>query len=200
MRSDGIILPPVPQQRPWREGGRAKRRSLLVGVGAVINPDGTVESQGDEWLWNALCDEGEASVNNVYLKETANVSKYLALIAGGTTPPGETSTMAYLGGGAGAQEIRVPGVDGYNRIQIVGSTDWTDDGLIGGDSRFSAAEKTFGPCTGTAWSGITHACLVTAATGQLAGSGKFLLFVPTAASTTIAVSQAYKLILRWTTS
>ncbi len=104
--------------------------------------------------------------------------------------------MAYLAGGAGAKETRVPGVDGYNRQQVTGTTDWTDDGLIAGDYRFSAAQKTFGPVTGTAWT-INNAGMVTAATGQLAGSGKFILYLALSATTTIAVGQSMLYTLRF---
>lgn len=190
--ASGILLPREPERRPKPYG---RRRSPTMGLGAVIDPDGSVAWQEDEWVPNALADEGEQSMLNVYLKELANPAKYLALINGTTTAPVETSTMAYLGGGAGAQEVRVPGVDGYNRQQVVGSTDWTDDGLISGDYRFSAVEKTFGPATGTAWT-INHSAMVTASTGQTAGSGKFLLFLILSATTTIAVSQSFKYLLR----
>lgn len=194
----GIYLPPVPQLRP-RAPEKRKRRSLLMGIGALISPEGDVLWQDPDWMFNALDDEGEASVNNVYLKEAANPSKYLALIDGTATAPTETSTMAYLGGGAGAKETQVPAANGYNRQQVIGTTDWTDDGLISGDSRFSASEKTFGPASGSAWI-ANYGALVTAATGQVAGSGKFLLHLALSATTTIAINQSFKYILRWTTS
>ncbi len=192
--ASGILIPREPERRPKPYGG--KRRSPTMGLGAVIDPDGSVAWQEDEWMPNALADEGEQSMLNVYLKELANPAKYLALINGTTTAPTETSTMAYLGGVAGANEVRAPTVDGYNRQQLVGGTDWIDDGLQGGDFRFSGAEKTFGPATGTAWT-INHSAVVTAATGQLAGSGKFLLFLALSATTTIAVSQSFKYLLRF---
>lgn len=191
----GIVLPREPERRPKPYG---RRWSPTMGIGALINADGSVEWQDSDWQLNALCDEGETSMLNVYLKEAANPAKHLALIDGTTTPPGETSTMAYLGGGAGAGETKTPGSNGYNRQQIL-NTDWTDDGLISGDARFSAAEKTWGPATTGAWI-CSHAALVTAATGQTGGSGKFLLFVALSATTTIAVSQSFKFILRWAES
>lgn len=181
-------LVPVPR---LREG------HMFVAKGQVVNYDGSIdqETEWSPWMLNALADEGEASMLNVYLKEAANVSKYLALIDGTTTAPAETSTMAYLGGGAGAKETQVPAANGYNRQQIL-NTDWTDDGLISGDARFSAAEKTFGPASAT-WT-ANYMALVTAATGQIAGSGKFLLYLALSATTTIAINQSFKLVLRWT--
>lgn len=194
----GIYIPPLPQSRPLRDG-RARRREthLYMGLGAVIDPDGSVAWQEDDWTKNVLADEGENDMLAVYLTAATNPSKFLCLINGGTTPPSETSTMAYLGGGAGAQETQVPGANGYNRQQIL-TTDWTNDGLQGGDFRYSAAEKTFGAATAT-WT-ITHSGLVTASTGQTAGSGKFLAFIPLSATTTIASGQSFKYIMRWTQS
>jgi hypothetical protein len=187
----GILLPPLPQPRPKPYG---RRRSLTMGLGAVVNLDGSIEWQDDEWTLNALDDEGEQDMLNVYLKEQAHKTKYLALIDGTTTAPTETSTMAYLGGGAGAKEVRVPGIDGYNRVQVL-SSEWVDDGLISGDPRFSAVEKTFGPASGSSWT-FNYAAMVTASTGQTAGSGKFLLHLPLSGTTTILVSQSFKYIYR----
>jgi hypothetical protein len=192
----GLILPRPTERRPRANG---KRWSPTLGFGAVLEPDGSVAWQEDEWTLNALTDEGEQSMLNVYLKELANPAKHLCLIDGTTTGPTEASSMAYLGGGAGAKETRVPGVDGYGRQQVAGATDWTDDGLIGGDYRFSASQKTFGPATGTAWT-INNAGMVTAATGQLAGSGKFILYLALSATTVIAVGQSFLYTLRFSQS
>lgn len=192
---NGIVLPRECERRP-RPSGR--RWSPTMGMGSVIDPDGSVAWQESEWVPNALIDEGETDMLSVYLTAAANPAKYLCLINGGTTPPTETSTMAYLGGGAGANESQVPAANGYNRQQIL-TTDWASDGLVAGDARYSSASKTFGPASGAAWT-TTHAGLVTAATGQLAGSGKFLLFLALSASTTIAIAQSLVYLLRWTQS
>jgi len=190
----GIRLPASPLPMP-HGGPVKKRRSLTMGIGALIEPDGSVAWQDDGWQLNALNDEGETDTLSVYLAQSAHLTKYACLINGGTTAPTETSTMAYLAGAAGAGETQAPTVGGYNRQQIL-NTDWVSDGLISGDARYSAAEKTFGPATVT-WT-ATHAGLVTAATGQAAGSGKFLLFLALSASTSIASGQSLKYILRWT--
>lgn len=195
----GIRLPPVPERRPLT-GGQARRRRdlhLYRGIGAVIEPDGTVAWQDPDWVDNVLADEGELDMLDVYLRAQANPSKFLALINGSTTAPIETSTMAYLGGAAGANESQVPGANGYNRQQI-NTTDWSAPALTGGDYQSSAAEKTFGAAT-AAWT-ITHTALVTAATGQTAGSGRFLAYLALSATTTIAINQSFKYVLRWTMS
>jgi hypothetical protein len=108
----GIRLPSPSERRP--SVGR-RRFSPTMAIGAVMNPDGTVAWQDTEWQTNALIDEGERDMLAVYLGAQTNPSKYLCLINGTTTAPVETSTMLYLGGGAGANETQVPGANGYNR-------------------------------------------------------------------------------------
>lgn len=197
--ASGIRLPPVPERRPL-PSGQARRRAdlhLYRGIGAVIEPDGSVAWQDPDWMDNILADEGELDMLDVYLRAQTNPSKFLALLNGTTTPPAETSTMAYLAGAAGSGESQVPGANGYNRQQIL-TTDWTAPAIVGGDYQSSAAEKTFGAAT-AAWT-ITHTALVTAATGQTAGSGRFLAYLALSASTTIAINQSFKYVLRWTMS
>lgn len=197
----GLIIPKSHERRP--SPGR-RRWSPTQGFAAVLERDGSVAWQETEWQANALIDEGEAAMLNDFLKESvsaANVgfgSKWLCLIDGRTTAPTETSTMAYLGGGAGAQETQVPAANGYNRQQLVAASDWTDDGLIAGDARFSGAQKTFGAASAT-WN-ISHVGMVTASTGQLAGSGKFLLFLAISANTVVASGQSFLFTLRVTVS
>ncbi len=188
---NSIIYPKAQERRPRPYG---RRWSPTMGLGAVIEPDGSIAWQEDEWVPNALANEGETDMLNVYLVAGTNPSKYLALINGTTTPPTITSTMAYLGGAAGAGETQVPGANGYNRQQVL-TTDWTVDGIIGGFARDSSAQKTFGPATGSAWT-VSHACMVTALTGQTAGSGKFLLWIALSATTTIAINQQFLYTLR----
>lgn len=253
--ASGIFLPPVPQQRPWRGGGRAKRMSLCMGLGAVIEADGTVASQDSEWTFNGLHDAGEQSMLNVYLREQANVTKFLGLLNNSftvaaatdtfttnavhgmavgdvvnigplvgaaplvngstyfvkTVPLTTTFTVSTTSGGVvlditadgsggyltekmgtmtAVNEMTATGTNGYARQQIL-STDWVDDGLILGDARFSAAEKNFGPATGAAQT-ATHSSLSTTATG----AGVLLATLALSATTTIAVSQSFRYLLR----
>jgi len=193
--ASGIVLPSSHLPSLRRSAGKP-RRSLTMGIGALMSPEGDVLWQDPDWMLNALDDEGEQDMLSVYLAQSTHLTKYAALINGTTTAPTETSTMAYLGGAAGANETQVPAANGYNRQQIL-NTDWVSDGLIGGDYRSSAAEKTFGPAATVSWT-ANNAGLVTAATGQLAGSGKFLLHIALSATTTVAIGQSFKYILRWT--
>lgn len=177
----GIHLPPLPEHRPTGK----RRRSITMGIGALLNPDGTVEWQDSEWMFNALHDSGEQKMLQVFLSESANVSKYLGLLNDGSVAETDGTMSAVT-------EMTTPGSNGYNRQQIT-SGEWTDDGLVGGDYRFSAAEKTFGPISGSTQT-ATHASLSTTSTG----AGVLLVTVPLSATTAIAVGQSFKYILRWT--
>lgn len=162
-----------------------RRWSPTEGRGFLLSPEGDVLWADPDWVPNALHDAGEQSMLNVYLREQANVAKHLGLL--------NDSTVAETDGTMSAvTEMTTPGTNGYNRQQIL-STDWTDDGLVGGDYRFSAAEKTFGPIV-TAAQTATHAALSTTATG----AGILILTLALSATTTIAVNQSFRYILRWT--
>lgn len=157
--------------------------SLVMGFGALIEPDGSVAWQEDDWTLNGLHDAGEQTMLNVFLKEQANVAKHLGLL--------NDSTVAETDGTMSAvtETVLTPPASGYARQQIL-STEWTDDGLVGGDYRFSAVEKTFGPATATLTA--THASLSTTATG----AGVLLATLALSATTTIAVNQSFKYVLR----
>jgi hypothetical protein len=168
--------------------GRRKRLwHPTEGRGFLLSPGGDVLWCDPDWIPNALHDAGEQSMLNVFLKEQANVTKYLGLL-------NDASVAETDGTMSAVTEMTTAGSNGYNRQQIL-STDWTDDGLIGGDYRFSAAEKTFGPITGSAQT-ATHASLSTTATG----AGVLLVTLALSATTIIAVNQSFKYILRWTQS
>jgi hypothetical protein len=160
-----------------------RRYSLFEGRGKLVYPDGTWDWVDDDFRPNVLVDEGEASVINVYLREQANVSKYLMLISGAA--PAETAVMS------GLTESETPGTDGYNRQQIAAG-DWGAPALDTGDMQSSAAEKTFGPNTGAAWT-IAHVAGVTVATGT---AGLFLFYITTTV-TSVGTSVAYKFTTRW---
>jgi hypothetical protein len=165
--------------------GRRKRRwHPTEGKGVLVNPDGSVEWEG-EWVENALHDAGEQSMLNVYLKEQANVTKYLGLHNDATIAETDGTMTAIT-------EMTTAGSNGYNRQQIAAG-DWTDSGLQGGDYRFDAAEKTFGPITGANQTAL-GATLSTTATG----AGILLLTVALSGSTTINIGQSFKYTLRWT--
>lgn len=156
---------------------RFDRFHLMYGKGAVRNPDGSIAWEED-FQPNALADEGEQSMLNVYLLGTADPSFYLGLLNGGS--PGETTVMS------GITETQTPGANGYNRQQIT-SGDWGTPVLNSGDYQTTAAQKTFGAASGSNWT-ATHAYLTTTSTGT---GGKFLLFIALSASTTVAIGQQF---------
>jgi len=164
---------------------RPDRMHLVEGRGQLLSPEGDVLWEDPDWIPNALHDAGEQSMLNVYLKEQANPTKYLGLLNDGTVAETDGTMSAVT-------EMTSPGTNGYNRQQIL-AADWTDAGLQGGDYRFDAAEKTFGPIT-TANQTATHASLSTTATG----AGILLVTVALSGTTTINVGQSFKYTLRWT--
>jgi len=180
----GIYLPPVPIPRPRADGTRRKRWSPTMGLAAVVNPDGSIAFQETEWTLNGLHDAGEQSIMLVYLKEQANPTKYLALLNDATIAETDGTMAAVV-------ESKVPAADGYNRQQIT-AAEWTDDGLIAGDYRFSAAEKTFGPISGMAMT-VTSSALTTTLAST---AGLLLATLALSATTTVAVSQSFKYIIR----
>lgn len=151
---------------------------LVWGKGQVINPDGSIAWEED-WQPNALLDEGEQSVLEVYFREQTNPAKYLALL---TATPTDTSTMATM------TEVFAPPLNGYARQQVI-NTDWAATTLNSGDYQTTAAEKTFGPATSNPWNSLTRVALVTTATGT---AGKLLLEVALSGTTTISVGQSFK--------
>lgn len=173
-----IWLPPRRRLRP-------DRMHLVEGRGQLLSPDGDVLWEDPDWIPNALHDAGEQSMLSVYLKEQANVAKYVGLL-------NDASVAETDGTMTAVTEMATPGSNGYNRQQIAAG-DWTDDGLQGGDYRFSAAEKTFGPISGSAQT-ATHASLSSTSTG----AGILIATVALSGTTTINVGQSFKYTLRWT--
>lgn len=161
-----------------RRRSRDGEHHVLWGKGTILNSDGTVDHELD-WVQNAVADEGEQSVLNVWLRAQTNPSKYLGLL--NQASPGETTTLATM------TETQTPAANGYTRPQIL-TTDWGVPALVSGDYKSIAAEVTFGPASGSNWT-LTHSFLGTVATGT---SGLFLLFIALSATTTIAVGQSFK--------
>lgn len=73
----GIFLPSLPERGPRPFGRRA---SLTMGIGAVLNADGSVHWQDEEWQINALHDAGEQEVLQVFFSEQAHKTKFLGLL------------------------------------------------------------------------------------------------------------------------
>lgn len=161
--------------------------SLMMGMARILGPDGRVVDQDSGFHRNALTDEGEASVLNVYFREQTNPSKYLALLNMAGSPPTDTTTMA------GMTESETPGTDGYARTQIA-NTDWAAPSAVGGDQQTAAAQKTWTNTGSGAWT-ISHVALVTAATGT---SGLFICYVATSQTWTIPQNASFQWIYKQT--
>lgn len=190
----GIKLPPSEQRRPkpYGAGGRKRARwSPTMGLAALVEPDGSIAWQDDEWMPNALHDAGEQAILNVWLDETTAVAdgmgfnKFLGLLNDGAVAETD-GTMTAVTETTGT---------GYARQQFTSAAQWTNDGLQGGDYRFSGDEKTFGPITaGTMVA--THASL----SSTLTGAGVLFLTLALSATTTVNTNQSLKYILRVTAS
>jgi hypothetical protein len=168
---------------------RRRRIHLLHAKGVVLSPEGDVLDADPDWMPfipNALADEGELDLLNVYLREQAHKTKYLCLL-GGT--PSDTTTMATM------TEAQTPGSGGYARQQVL-AADWSAPGLVGGDEQTAAAQKTFGPNSGATWA-FSYVGLVTTATGT---AGLFLSYVATSAARSIDSGMSYLVTFKQTAS
>lgn len=123
------------------------------------------------WTPNALADEGEKDILDVYFDDVAvRTSLFLRLY---NDTPVETDTLATLSG-------EVSGT-GYGAITVTRGTDWTDPSLDSGDMRTVMSTKQF--AAGGAWSAATHLVLATIGSGT---SGLLIAYVALAATRTLA--------------
>lgn len=120
------------------------------------------------WTPNALTNEGQAHMLNVWAREEANLDKYLMLLNDPDPVPTKTSLLTTV------TESVTPGSNGYDRQQIEAG-DWGAPILDAGDMEISAAQKTFGQFSGNV--PVSHVALCSVATGT---SGTLFLYVPTA--------------------
>lgn len=122
---------------------------------------------------NALADEGEQDLLDVYLRgATAPTTFYLGLL---NSTPTDTTTLATM--------TNEPSGSGYSRQEIPRSgAGWPTLALDGGDFRAVASVETFTASGGTIGP-VTYAFLCTnAATGT---SGKFLVYNALSSSRTL---------------
>ena len=147
-----------------------------LGRAAILNPDGSVAWEEEFWQENFLADEGEKDILNVYFREQANPSKYLALLTADATDPTTMATMT---------ELTTVG-SGYARQQITAGQ-WAAPVDDGGDWRTDASAKTFGPAL-SVWS-IRMAALVTAASGT---TGVFISAIAlSTVPTSVGIGQSF---------
>lgn len=160
-----------------------------LGRYTLLNSDGSIAKQG-EWVENFLAQEGEQSILNVYFLNTAQIATtYLCLLQGTPTASTVMSTMT---------ESPAPGASGYAR-QAVAAADWGAPAIDAGDYMTTAASKTFGPASGSAWPSLTYVGIVTTSSGT---GGKFIGAVALSGTTTIAIGQSmvYQIAMKAKTS
>ena len=160
------------------------RRRIVESLGGVLVPaeslafemreeiydiDGALIYDSGFWTPNALTNDGQAHILNVWAREQSNLNKWLMLLNMATpNEPTKTSTFATI-----TESVTVA-TNGYGRVQI-SPTDWSSPALSSGDEQISSGQKTFGAFTGNV--PVTHVGLASVASTF---SGTFFLYVPTA--------------------
>lgn len=195
--------------RPWWAPGRY---SIFTGYGWVTDRDGSILRVLDP-VPNALTNEGQTNMLNVYLKATTPATTFnLGLLANnaaqGASAPAKTSTQSlFVASGAAnvASNLYEENGGGYLR-QAVSNANWGTPALNSGDEMSTAAQQTFGPASAAAWTGstnvasaaITYAFLNSGGTTAVANTtGTLVLFVALSASTIIAVGQSFNYTLNF---
>jgi hypothetical protein len=151
--------------------GRLIWASGLGDLDLLIGSPEYLEAIGDQpWESNALADEGEQQILDVYFRGASPpASLYVGLVAGS---PSDTTTLATM--------TEVSGT-GYARIALArNSTDWPTLALNSGDYQVVSLAKTF--TAGGTWTGATNAFLTDASSGT---SGKFVAYTPLSATRTL---------------
>ena len=123
------------------------------------------------WTPNALADEGEIDILDVYFDDVAvRTNLYFRLY---NDTPVETDTLATLTG-------EVTGT-GYDGIAVARGTDWTDPALDAGDGQTTSSTKTF--TAGGAWTDATYLVLATVQNGT---AGLLIAYSALSATRTLA--------------
>lgn len=190
------------RRRAWHA---VSHYSIFEGYGEVVDPDGSVVRILDP-VPNALTNDGQASMLNVYLKAspTAFTTFYLGLFtaASGASAPAKTSSASNIintGTATSTQPYEEAG-GGYAR-QGIANANWGTPALNSGDQMSTASQQTFGPASGANWTGttgtsaaLTYAFVSSGASGT---TGTLILFVALSAQTTIAIGQSFNYTLNF---
>lgn len=147
----------------------------------ILSPEGDILYDSDYWEPNALTNDGQAHMLNVWAREQSNLNKWLMLLnmPGGAAPT-KTSTLATI------TEAEVINTDGYIRTQVAAG-DWGVPALDSGDQQITASQKTFGPASGGGWP-VSHVAL--ASVGSTF-TGTLFLYVSTAYHTANSTSRVF---------
>lgn len=163
-----------------RSSGLVEVDNLAFEMREEIFRDGEKIFDSEFYSPNALTNDGQAHMLNVWAREQANLSKYLFLLnmAAGLAPT-KTSTLATI------TEAVTINTNGYARTQI-SSGDWGAPALDAGDQQIAAAQKTFGTFTGNV--PVTHVALASVASTF---SGTLFLYVSTAYHTANSAARTF---------
>lgn len=148
----------------------------------ITDADGAVifESGWETAVPNALTNDGQAHMLNVWAREQSNNNKWLMLLnMASPTAPTKTSTLGTI-----TESVTV-NTNTYARTQI-SPTDWSAPALDTGDEQISASQKTFGQFTGNV--PVTHVGLASVASTF---TGTLYLYVPTAYYTANGVARTF---------
>lgn len=126
--------------------------------------------QSQLWTPNALADEGEKDILDVYFDDVAVRSNLYGRLYNDT--PVETDTLSTL-------TNEVSGT-GYAAVTFARGTDWSDPTLDSGDMQTTSTTKTF-TASGT-WSAATYIILSTVASGT---SGLLIAYSALSATRTL---------------
>jgi hypothetical protein len=148
------------------------------GIGEVLipvaSPGYAVALADRNWQPNALADEGEDDILQVYFRARSKRTTLYGRLYNDT--PAETDTLTTLTG-------EVTGT-GYAAVSwTVGDTDFGAPSLDGGDFKTTSTTETF--TAGGAWSAATQLVLATVASGT---SGLFIAWSALSATRTLALN------------
>lgn len=155
----------------WASDGPDRSESYPEGYIAKGSKFDLEVARSQLWTGNALADEGEKDILDVYFDDVAVRSSLWLRLYNDT--PAETDTLATLTG-------EVTGT-GYAAIELVRGTDWSDPALDSGDMQTITPTKTY--TAGGAWSAATQLVLATVATGT---AGLFIAWAALSATRTLA--------------
>jgi hypothetical protein len=135
-----------------------------------------------EWTPNALADEGEANILDVYFRnQNAPTQFYLRLY---NSTPTETSTLSSLTG--------EPSGNGYAAQLVERSTvGWPTLALDAGDYQLTSKEVTFS-ASGGSWGPVTYCVLATTSDN----TGKLISFVALSTSRTLQAGESLKVTMK----
>lgn len=138
----------------WAQDGAGKSEEFALGEILKGSPEDLDVVHSQLWTPNALMDEGEIDILDVYFEDQAvRASTFFRLYSDGAIA--ETDTLATLTG-------EVSGT-GYGGITVTRGTDWSAPALDVGDGQTTSTTKQFS--AGGTWTAADELVLATVASG-----------------------------------